>query len=77
MKKSILRLSSTQVKVSPKYQVVIPKLVRQQLNIVVGATLEIFPYNGRIEIVPVENIRNLKGMFRGIDTTIQREQDRI
>ncbi len=77
MKKKFPPLSATIVKVSPKYQVVIPKQVRELINLPVGSRVEIFPYDGRIEIIPVGDIRELKGMAKGMDTTIKREPDRV
>ena len=63
--------------VSPKYQVVIPKKVRKQLGIKVGQKVQILPYNGRIEIIPIESIKKARGFLKGIDTKIEREKDRL
>ena len=63
--------------VSSKYQVVIPKKVRKQLGIKVGQKVQILPYNGRIEIIPVESIKKARGFLKGIDTKIEREKDRL
>jgi len=63
--------------VSPKYQVVIPKKVRKQLGIKVGQKVQVLPYNGRIEIIPIESINKAKGFLKGIDTKIEREKDRL
>ena len=65
------------VKVSPKYQIVIPKEVRECLGIRPGDELELFPYEGLIELVPVKKARDLRGFFQGIDTTIKRDRDRV
>ncbi len=68
----------TTVKVSPKYQIVIPKAVREQLGLRVGATLQVFLYDGRIEVIPVKDIRKMRGFLKGMDTTIDRdEEDRV
>lgn len=67
----------TAVKVSPKFQVVIPKEVREQLGIVVGQQLSVFVYDGRIELMPIEPIENLRGILKGIDVTFEREPDRL
>jgi AbrB family looped-hinge helix DNA binding protein len=67
----------TAVKVSPKFQVVIPKEVREQLGIVVGQELSVFVYDGRIELMPIEPIENLRGILKGIDVTFEREPDRL
>jgi len=65
------------VVVSSKYQVVIPKEVRENIGLQVGTKLEIITYGNRIELVPVQSMKKLKGMFKGIDTEIHREEDRI
>lgn len=65
------------VVVSSKYQVVIPKEVREEIGLKVGTTLEVINYGHRIELVPIQPIRNLKGFLKGIDTEILRDEDRI
>jgi AbrB family looped-hinge helix DNA binding protein len=64
------------VKVSPKFQVVIPQKVRETLQITAGQQVEVILYNNRIELVPVKPMRQMRGFLRGIDTTVEREQDR-
>jgi len=65
------------VTVSSKYQVVIPKEIRDTIGLQVGTTLEVIPYGTRIELVPVHPMKDLKGMFKGINTEIERDNDRI
>jgi AbrB family looped-hinge helix DNA binding protein len=65
------------VTVSSKYQVVIPKEIREKVGLKVGTTLEVINYGTRIELVPIQPIKELKGIFRGINTDITREEDRI
>lgn len=65
------------VKVSPKFQVVIPKEIRENSGIKVGSKMDIFVYDGRIELVPIKSIKSLKGSLSGIDTTIHRDSDRL
>ena len=64
------------VKISPKYQVVIPKKLRNALNLVPGQQVQMIAYNDRIEMIPVQKISEMKGFLRGINTTIERETDR-
>ena len=71
------RLNMVTVTVSPKYQVVIPRAIRDQLNIKVGQKLQLISYQNRIEFIPLRNIKDMKGFLKGIDTTIKREKDRI
>jgi len=65
-----------QVKVSPKYQVVIPKRVRESVGIRPGQHLQVIPYGDRIELVPVEDIAQMRGYLAGMDPHIEREPDR-
>jgi len=67
----------TTVTVSPKYQVVIPKDVRESTGIKPGQKVQILVYKGRIELIPLRPIEELRGLLRGIDTTIERDPDRI
>jgi len=64
------------VTVSPKYQVVIPRQVREEFDIRPGEKVQVFVYEGRIELVPVRRLRRLRGIVRGIDTSVEREEDR-
>jgi AbrB family looped-hinge helix DNA binding protein len=61
---------------SSKYQVVIPKEVRESTGLEAGTPFEIIAYNGRIELIPLRPISDLKGFLKGIDTVIEREEDR-
>lgn len=65
------------VKVSPKYQVVIPREVREELGIRAGEEVQIFLYDGRIEFVPVKSVRKIRGMLKGMDTIVPRDEDRL
>jgi AbrB family looped-hinge helix DNA binding protein len=67
----------TTVRVSPKFQVVIPKEVRESMGLKAGHRLHVFRYENRIEMVPAEPIRKLRGFARGIDTSVPRDQDRV
>ena len=67
----------TTVTVSPKFQVVIPKAVRDALGIKAGDRLDAIPYRGHIALVPVRSIAAARGFLKGIDTDIQREPDRV
>ena len=65
------------VTVSPKYQVVIPKRIRTQLALKPGMQLQILRYGERIEFVPVKKASEMKGFLKGIDTSVDREEDRV
>ncbi len=65
------------VTVSPKYQVVIPKDVREAMQLRPGQTLKVIEYEGRIELIPDRDISELKGFIKGINTEFGREDDRL
>ena len=65
------------VKISPKYQVVIPKKLRESLNLSPGQKVQMVAFEDRIEMIPVRKISEMKGFLKGIDTTVEREKDRL
>ena len=65
------------VTVSPKFQVVIPRDVRETLSIKPGEKMQVINYANRIELVPVKKIKAMRGFLKGIDTTVVREKDRV
>ena len=64
------------VTVSPNFQIVIPKEIREQLGLTPGQKVHAIVYEGRIELVPVRPIKQLRGFLKGIDTRVEREADR-
>ena len=64
------------VTISPKFQVVIPKAIREQLGLTPGQKVQTIIYDNRIELIPVRPIKRMKGFLKGIDTTIERDDDR-
>jgi len=65
------------VTVSSKFQVVIPKEIRESIGLQVGTKLEIISYGSRLELVPIVPMNKLKSIFKGIKTDISREDDRL
>ena len=65
------------VTISPKYQVVIPRKVREQMDLRPGQVVQVIVYENRIELVPIRPIKDLRGFLRGIDTSVEREPDRL
>ena len=66
----------TVVTVSSKYQVVIPKDVRETLEIRPGQKVEVFAIGSRIELVPVEPIERFRGRYPTLPP-LEREPDRL
>jgi len=54
------------VKVSPKYQVVIPKAIREELKILPGQELLFYIYEGRLHLDPPRSVKELRGMAKGM-----------
>jgi len=67
----------TVVTISSRFQVVIPKDVRERLNLKPGQQVDAVPFRGRVELIPVEPVEDMRGALRGIDTTVPREDDRV
>ena len=65
------------VTVSPKFQVVIPREVRESLSLKPGEKMQVINYADRIELVPVRKIKDMRGFLKGIDTTVEREKNRV
>ena len=64
------------VTISAKFQVVIPKAIREQLSLSPGQRVEAIAYGGRIELIPLRPMKTMRGFLKGIDTTVERETDR-
>jgi AbrB family looped-hinge helix DNA binding protein len=64
------------VTVSPKFQVVIPKEIRESLKLAPGQKIQALLYENRIELIPLRPIKKMRGFLKGIDTSIDRETDR-
>ena len=65
------------VKVSSKYQIVIPKEVREAMGIKPGQALRVVPSAGCIRLVPDKPMHEYRGILQGMDTRIEREEDRF
>ena len=63
------------VTVSPKFQVVIPKAVRERARIIPGEKLQVLSFDDRIELVRTRPMRKMRGFLRGLDPTFVREED--
>jgi AbrB family looped-hinge helix DNA binding protein len=65
------------VKISPKYQVVIPQEVREALELAPGQRVQVITYGNRIELIPERKIADMRGFLKGIRTRVEREGDRL
>jgi AbrB family looped-hinge helix DNA binding protein len=65
------------VTVSPKYQIVIPRSMREAMGIKPGQKIRLIRYNNVVHLIPVRPIEEARGFLKGIDTTIEREPDRF
>ncbi len=65
------------VTISPKFQVVIPRQIRERLGLTPGQRVQAILYHNRIEFIPLRPASSLRGFLKGIDTTLVREDDRV
>lgn len=63
---------------SPKFQIVIPRDVRESMQLRPRQKMHVIEYSGRIELVPEREISELRGFLKGINADLEREKkDRI
>jgi AbrB family looped-hinge helix DNA binding protein len=65
------------VTISPKFQVVIPRGIRERLGLAPGQQVQAIAYQDRIELVPLRPVKSLRGFLRGIDPAVPRDRDRL
>ena len=65
------------VTVSTDFQVEIPREARESLGIQPGQKIQVLLYDDRIEFIPVKPLSHMRGFLEGIDTTVERENDRL
>ena len=65
------------VTLSSKYQIVIPRKTREAIGLQSGEKLKLIVHDGRIELIPVKPMKSFRGIAKGIDTNIERDEDRI
>ena len=65
------------VTVSSKFQVVIPREVRQSMDLQPGTRVQVLQYENRIELIPLKEPKALRGFIPGIETEVDREGDRV
>ena len=65
------------VTVSPKYQVVIPKEIREHMDIKPGQQVQMMIYKGNLVLVPLRPIEEMRGFAKGIAAEFERDEDRL
>ena len=63
-----------QATVSTKYQVVIPKLIREEVQLASGQVVQVIAKGGVITLVPDRPLAELRGFVSGIDTDGYRDK---
>ena len=64
-----------EVVLSPKYQIVMPKEVRENLGLKKGQKFAVIVKNGVISLVPVPSLEELRGIAKGIEMREVREDE--
>ena len=65
------------ITISPKFQVVIPQRVRESMGLRSGEKAHVISFRNRIEIIPLRDVKKLRGYLSGIDTSFGRHNDRV
>ncbi len=63
------------VTISSKFQIVIPAAIRQKYNVKPGYKAVFIPYEGSLRMIFVPPVEQARGMFPGLDTDPQREEE--
>ena len=62
---------------STKYQLVIPRRIRERMALRPGQKFQTVQIGNRIELLPIESPHTARGFLKGIQTDVPREQDRV
>lgn len=65
------------VRVSPKFQVVIPKKIRESMRLKSGQQMQVIEYGNRVELIPTRSVKSMRGFLGNIDISFTREGDRV
>ncbi len=66
------------VTISSKYQMVIPRAIREKWNVKPGQKVRLIIIGNRLEVVPVRDIKEARGFLKGMSSDIERdEEDRV
>ena len=62
-------------KISSKFQVVIPLKIRERYNLKPGYKVVFIPFENTLRVVFAPPLEQARGMFPGIDTSVEREEE--
>ncbi len=65
------------VRVSPKFQIVIPKKIRESMRLKSGQQMQVIEYGNRVELIPTRSVKSMRGFLGKIDISFTREGDRV
>ena len=66
------------VTLSSKYQLVIPRRIREKLGLKPGVKFQVISIDDRIELIPVQPMSSMRGFLKGFDPSFERErEDRV
>jgi len=63
------------VTISSKFQMVIPRAIREKWNIEPGQKVRLIVFGNHLEVVPVRDIREARGFLKGMSSEIEREEE--
>jgi len=63
------------VTLSSKYQIVIPRSIREKWQVKPGQKVRLIIFGKRLEIVPVCDIKDARGFLKGMSSEIEREEE--
>ena len=72
---NVIRMET--VTISPKFQIVIPQRIRESMGLRSGEKAHVLAFRNRIEVIPIRDMRALRGYLKGIDTSVVREGDQV
>lgn len=65
------------VTISPKFQVVIPRSIREKLDLKPGQQVQVISYENRIVFIPLRPPQEMRGFLAGMSTDFERDPDRL
>jgi AbrB family looped-hinge helix DNA binding protein len=65
------------VTISPKFQIVLPKRIRERMGLKPGQKIQVLSYKGRVELLPEKPILEMQGFLKGLSTQVDRDGDRV